>query len=92
MALKVRLIKKYIISISKPDSMKKQIFCVFCIIMLFASSAMAQQLSGESDPFVFDTRAAQAIPLSSLAVVITLLLAAFFMLHRFRKQKKEATV
>jgi len=71
--------------------MQKQIFSMLCMIMLFKGSAMAQpKFSGESDPFVFDTQA-QAVPLASLAVVITVVLATSFMLYRFWKQKKDAT-
>ena len=70
--------------------MKKQIFTI-CMIMLFTFSAMAQQLVGESDPFVFNTLDAQAVPLGPVAVVVTVLLGASFMLYRYWKLKKGVT-
>ena len=70
--------------------MKKQIFTI-CMIMLYTASAMAQQLVGESAPFVFNTQEAQAVPLGPVAIVITVLLGASFMLYRYWKQKKSAT-
>jgi len=73
--------------------MKKQIFSMLCMIMLFTGSAMAQQFSGESDPFVFNTQdaqGAQAVPIAPFAVVLTVLLVTSFILYRFWKQKKGA--
>ena len=70
--------------------MKKQIFTI-CMIMLFTLSAVAQQLVGESEPFLFNTQDAQAVPLGPVAMVITVLLGASFMFYRFLKQKKSAT-
>jgi hypothetical protein len=60
------------------------------MIMLFTGSAMAQQLSGESAPFVFDTREVEAIPLSPMAVVIAAMLVVSFMLYRFWKKYRGA--
>ena len=60
------------------------------IIMLFTGSALAQVLQGESDPFVFNTQDAQAVPLTPLAVVLTLLLVTAFLLYRFKKQRNGA--
>jgi hypothetical protein len=71
--------------------MQKQIFFLLCMIMLFTGSALGQpKFSGESDPFVFNTQDAQAVPLTPLAVVLTLLLVTSFMLYRFGKQKRNA--
>ena len=72
--------------------MKKQIFSMLCMIMLFTGSAMAQQFSGESDSFEFNTleaQGAQAVPIAPFAVVLTVLLAASFMIYRFWKQKRK---
>lgn len=63
---------------------------MFGIIMLFSGSALAQQLVGESDTFEFNTQGAQAVPLTPLAVVLTLLLVTAFLLYRFKKQRNGA--
>ena len=71
--------------------MKNKIYIMVIMVMLFMGSAMAQQLTGESAPFVFNTQETQAVPLSPLSLVLTVLLVASYMLYRFLKQKSSAT-
>jgi hypothetical protein len=59
--------------------------------MQFVGESVAQQLSGESDPFVFDTRQA-AIPLSNSVLLIFFILASSLILYRFYIQKKKAAL
>jgi hypothetical protein len=77
----------------KTKRMKKLFYFLLCmiLIMLFAGGSMAQQLVGESDPFVFDTRQA-AIPLSNSVLLIFFILASSLILYRFYWQKKKAAL
>lgn len=61
------------------------------IFVLISEQLMAQQLSGESAPFVFDTQGVPAVPVSPWVVIIVMLLAVAMVVYRFVKQKKNVT-
>lgn len=73
--------------------MRKLILFLFCVslFVLFSMPGMAQQLSGESAPFVFDTQGVPAVPVSPWVVIIVMLLAVAMVVYRFVKQKKNVT-
>jgi hypothetical protein len=62
------------------------------VIMFFATGAMAQQLVGESEPFVFDTRVGTVIPLSNSVLLIFFILAGSTILLRYYLQKRKTVV
>jgi len=71
--------------------MKKTVLLVFWMLqfMFFCRLSIAQQLVGESDPFIFDTRQ-PVVPISDYAPFIFLILAASFILVRYYYQKRKA--
>ena len=73
--------------------MKGIFYTLFCmiLIMLFAGDSMAQQLVGESDPFIFNTMQSK-IPLSNAVLLIFFILAGSLILYRFYVLKKKASL
>ena len=61
------------------------------LLLLFSGESLAQQLMGESDPFVFDTRQPD-IPLSNSVLLIFFILAGSLILYRYYMQKRKATI
>ena len=74
--------------------MKRLICTLFCmmLIMLFTGKSMAQQLVGESEPFIFDTRPAGVIPLSNAVLIVFFILAGSLILLRYYLQKRKESV
>lgn len=83
-----------IINKLKTNNMKRLIYILFCmmLIMLFAGEPMAQQLVGESEPFLFDTRPASVIPLSNAVLLVFFILAGSLILLRYYLQRRKASV
>jgi len=74
--------------------MKRLFFTILgmMLIMLSASAIWAQTtITGDSDPFTFDTTSA-AIPLSGLAMGVTLLLIILFLTLRHIWSRKKAGI
>jgi hypothetical protein len=61
------------------------------LIIMFAGESMAQVLVGESDPFIFDTRAS-VIPLSNSVLIVFFILAGSLILLRYYLQKRKASI
>jgi|WetSurMetagenome_2_1015567.scaffolds.fasta_scaffold1335695_1 hypothetical protein len=75
--------------------MNRLFYTLFCmtVIMLFAGESMAQQLVGESEPFIFDTRTISEVPLSNTTVLIVFfMLAGSLILLRYYLQKRKSSV
>ena len=69
-----------------------QAYGVMALLLLFSHMLHAQALSGESDPFIFDTREPLAvIPLSGLSVMAAMLLLTAFIVWRHVKSKNANT-
>jgi len=73
--------------------MKRLSYILFCmiLIMCFATGTTAQQLVGESESFIFDTRGA-VIPLSNSILLIFFILAGSTILVRYYLQKRKKVV
>jgi len=61
-------------------------------IVLFAGESMAQQLVGESEPFIFDTRTVSEVPLSNTVLLVFVILAGSLILLRYFMQKRKSSV
>jgi len=73
--------------------MKRLFYFLFSmiLIMLFAGSSAAQQLVGESDPFLFNTKQ-PVIPLSNSVLIIFCILAFSLILYRIYVQKRKTAL
>jgi len=74
--------------------MKRSLYTLFSmmLIMLFTGESMAQQLVGESEPFVFDTRVGTVIPLSNSVLIVFFILAGSLVLLRYYYQRRKTSV
>lgn len=69
--------------------MKKIIsFLGVALFILLSIPTLAQQLTGESDLFVFDTQSIPAVPLSPWVVIVAMLFIAGMVVFRFFMQKR----
>jgi hypothetical protein len=75
--------------------MKRLFYTLYSLmlIMLFAGETVAQQLVGESEPFIFDTREQGAvIPLSNSVFLVFFLLAGSLILSRHYLLRRKTSV
>ncbi|TVR39236.1 MAG: hypothetical protein EA394_09785 [Bacteroidia bacterium] len=61
------------------------------LVVLFAHGVAFAQISGESEPFTFDTRDVTPFPVSYLALAITISLVAIFLILRYYREKSPSS-